>query len=404
MNTATAKEPEFAAILSVSPLFANLGADAIRKLAALCQRRPLDAGEVLLMKGDDGDALFGVRRGQIQIETGTAKGGRLTLNVLGSGDLFGEVALLDGQPRTADAVAAEASELFILRRSDFLNFLESEPKVAIRVIELLCQRVRWISERMEETALMPLQARLARRLCALAEDFGSELTISQEQLGIYVGAARESVNRQLQDWQRAGIVELRRGRIGIRGSQEAHDRGEGVVVRTPSPIPGGGLLGGRRLGLRRRWMRKSSVGPEMRDNRRDPTRDRSSIIAKNAGTNRSDRNVETIRPPMTAIAIGERNSPPAPSASALGAMPATIATVVIMIGRARFCPASTMAVVRSMPACMDSIAKSTSMIAFLVTMPISIRMPMTTGMLIDLPAMSRPRSRRRRRAAERTGW
>jgi CRP-like cAMP-binding protein len=216
MNTATAKEPEFAAILSVSPLFANLGADAIRKLAALCQRRPLDAGEVLFMKGDDGDALFGVRRGQIRIETGTAKGGRLTLNVLGSGDLFGEVALLDGQPRTADAVAAEASELFILRRSDFLNFLESEPKVAIRVIELLCQRVRWISERMEETALMPLQARLARRLCALAEDFGSELTISQEQLGIYVGAARESVNRQLQDWQRAGIVELRRGRIGIK--------------------------------------------------------------------------------------------------------------------------------------------------------------------------------------------
>jgi CRP-like cAMP-binding protein len=69
---------------------------------------------------------------------------------------------------------------------------------------------------MEETALMPLQARLARRLCALAEDFGSELTISQEQLGIYVGAARESVNRQLQDWQRAGIVELRRGRIGIK--------------------------------------------------------------------------------------------------------------------------------------------------------------------------------------------
>ena len=216
MNATTAKEPEFAAILSVSPLFANLGQDAIRKLATLCHRRPLDPGEVLFMKGDDGDALFGVRRGQIRIETGTVKGGRLTLNVLGSGDLFGEVALLDGQARTADAVAAEASELFILRRSDFLNFLESEPKVAIRVIELLCQRVRWISERMEETALMPLQVRLARRLSALAEDFGWELTISQEQLGVYVGAARESVNRLLQDWQRAGIVELRRGRIVIK--------------------------------------------------------------------------------------------------------------------------------------------------------------------------------------------
>ena len=207
------KPPEFAAILSISPMFAGLGQATIHKLATMCHRKHLDAGEVLFQKGDSGDGLFGVRRGQVRIETGTDRGSRLTLNVLGPGDLFGEVGLLDGQPRTADAIAAEPSELFVLRRSEFLQFLESEPRVAIRVIELLCQRVRWISERVEETALMPLSARLARRLCALAEDFGAELSISQEQLGVYVGAARESVNRLLQEWQRAGIVELRRGRI-----------------------------------------------------------------------------------------------------------------------------------------------------------------------------------------------
>jgi len=168
---------------------------------------------VLFQKGDKGDALYGVRRGRVRIETGTAGGGRLTLNVLGPGDLFGEVALFDGQARTADAVAAEPSELFMVRRSDFLAFLEREPRVAVRILELLCSRIRWVSDRMEEAVLLPLHARLAKRLCALGDDFGSEVHISQEELGVYVGAARESVNRQLQEWRRAGIIELKRGRI-----------------------------------------------------------------------------------------------------------------------------------------------------------------------------------------------
>jgi CRP/FNR family cyclic AMP-dependent transcriptional regulator len=210
-----AKRPEFAAILAMNPLFAGLGEEAIKSIASLCTRRNLEGDEVLFQKGDKGDALYGVRRGRVRIETGTAGGGRLTLNVLGAGDLFGEVALFDGQPRTADAVAVEASELFMVRRSDFLAFLERQPRVAVRILELLCQRIRWVSDRMEEAVLMPLHARLAKRLCALADDFGSEVHISQEELGVYVGAARESVNRQLQEWRKAGIIELRRGRISL---------------------------------------------------------------------------------------------------------------------------------------------------------------------------------------------
>jgi CRP-like cAMP-binding protein len=207
------KRPEFAALLGMNPLFAGLGEEAIRSIAGLCTRRQLQASEVLFQKGDKGDALYGVRRGRVRIETGTASGGRLTLNVLGPGDLFGEIALFDGQPRTADAIAAEPSELFMVRRSDFLSYLEREPRITVRLLEMLCQRIRWVSDRMEEAVLLPLHARLARRLCALADDFGSEVHISQEELGIFVGAARESVNRQLQEWRRAGIIELRRGRI-----------------------------------------------------------------------------------------------------------------------------------------------------------------------------------------------
>ena len=207
------KQAEFAVILKMNPMFADLGADELARLSGLCHTQQLATGEVLFQKGDPGDALFGVRRGQVRIETGASDGSRLTLNFMGSGDLFGEVAVLDGQDRTADATAGEPTELFVLRREDFLGFLEREPKVAVRLIELLCQRIRWQSERMEESVLQPLPVRLARRRCALADYFGSEGHISQDQLGIFVGAARESVNRQLQTWRKDGIVDLQRGRI-----------------------------------------------------------------------------------------------------------------------------------------------------------------------------------------------
>jgi CRP/FNR family transcriptional regulator, cyclic AMP receptor protein len=207
------KQAEFAVILKMNPMFADLGTEELQRLAGLCHTQQLKAGEALFQKGDAGDALFGVRRGQIRIETGASDGSRLTLNFMGPGDLFGEVAVLDGQDRTADATAGDASELFVLRREDFLAFLEREPKVAVKLIGLLCQRIRWMSERMEESVLQPLPVRLAKRLCALASDYGSEVHISQEQLGIIVGAARESVNRQLQLWRKDGIVDLQRGRI-----------------------------------------------------------------------------------------------------------------------------------------------------------------------------------------------
>ncbi|HVV43208.1 MAG TPA: Crp/Fnr family transcriptional regulator [Nitrobacter sp.] len=207
------KQSEFAVILKMNPLFADIGGDALQRISALCHTQQLAAGEVLFQKGDEGDALYGVRRGQIRIETGASDGSRLTLNFQGAGDVFGEIAVLDGQNRTADAVASEPSELFVLRRGDLMSFLEREPKIAIRLIELLCQRIRWVSERMEESVLQPLAVRMARRLCALADDFGSEVHISQEQLGVYVGAARESVNRQLQQWRKDGILDLQRGRI-----------------------------------------------------------------------------------------------------------------------------------------------------------------------------------------------
>ena len=205
----------FARLLGANPFFSDLGVEAVEAIAALCVTRSLSPEETLFLKGDPGDALYAVRRGQIRIATGTDAGRRLTLNLLGSGDVFGEVALLDGRPRTADAVATEPTELFMVLRRDFLELISHRPKVAVRIIELLCERIRWMSDRMEESVLLPLPARLARRLIALCEDYGAEIQVSQEELAVFIGSTRESVNRQLQDWKRKGLIEIGRGRIRL---------------------------------------------------------------------------------------------------------------------------------------------------------------------------------------------
>ena len=210
-----AEPHHFAKILAANPFFAGLGPTAIETIAMLCVTRSLAAGENLFHKGDPGNALYAVRRGQVQIATGTDDGRRLTLNLLGSGDVFGEIALLDGRPRTADALATEPTELFMVRRRDFLHLLETQPRVAVRMIEFLCERIRWISDRMEEAVLLPLPGRLSRRLLSLADDFGAEIHVSQDDLAVFVGATRESVNRQLQTWRRQGILDIGRGRVSV---------------------------------------------------------------------------------------------------------------------------------------------------------------------------------------------
>jgi CRP/FNR family transcriptional regulator, cyclic AMP receptor protein len=213
---AQAAEPrDLARLLAVNPFFASLGPDALAAIAGLCVTRSLEAGRTLFLKGDPGDALYAIRRGQVRIATAAEDGQRRTLAILGPGDVFGEVALLDGRPRTATAVASEPTELFAVLRRDLLALVERTPGVAVQLIELLCARIRWMSERAEEASFLPLERRLVRRLLGLCEDYGAEIAVSQEDLAVFVGATRESVNRQLQVWKRAGLIALGRGRITV---------------------------------------------------------------------------------------------------------------------------------------------------------------------------------------------
>ncbi|GJE16618.1 Crp/Fnr family transcriptional regulator [Methylobacterium marchantiae] len=206
---------DLARLLAVNPFFGGLDGETLDAVAQLCVTRSLATGQTLFAKGDAGDALYAVRRGQVRISNETEDGRRTTLNVLSSGDVFGEVALLDGRPRTASATAVEPTTLFVILRRDLLAMIERRPSVAVQFIELLCARIRWMSQRTEEAAFLSLEQRLLRRLVALAQDFGDEIVVSQEELALFVGSTRESVNRQLQIWKRGGLLRLGRGRIHV---------------------------------------------------------------------------------------------------------------------------------------------------------------------------------------------
>jgi CRP/FNR family cyclic AMP-dependent transcriptional regulator len=204
-----------AAALSINPLFSGLASDDIQRIADLCVSLSLAKGQILFSKGQPGDALYGIRRGRVLIRTSNPAGKQHTIAVYGSGDIFGEIAMLDGRPRTADAVAGSPVELFAFRRVDFTNLISQKPNIAMNVIELLCARLRATSNRLEEATLLSLAPRLALGLLRLADDFGEEIPISQEELSDMVGATREAVNRQLQMWHRSGIIDLKRSLIQI---------------------------------------------------------------------------------------------------------------------------------------------------------------------------------------------
>ncbi|AZO76661.1 MULTISPECIES: Crp/Fnr family transcriptional regulator [unclassified Bosea (in: a-proteobacteria)] len=202
-------------ILTTNPFFSDFERNALEKIAAVCKQRHLAAREILFLKGDPGDGLYAIRRGLIRIGTMDDVGQQMTMNVLGGGDVFGEITLLDGQSRTADAVAMEDTDMFFLPRREFLSLLNREPPIALQLIALLCARLRDVIGRLEETTFLPPAIRLARRILVLAADYGTDVRASQEELASLTGVTRETVNRHLQSWKRTGVISLGRGRLLI---------------------------------------------------------------------------------------------------------------------------------------------------------------------------------------------
>jgi CRP-like cAMP-binding protein len=208
--------------LQHSPLFRGLAPASLEQVAALATQRHYRAGEIVFSQGDPGDALYAVVAGRVRISAGTADGRELSLNIMEPGDTFGEIALLDGGKRTASATASERSELVAIRRDHFLALLEREPRVALELLKLCGERLRWTSDLVEDAALLDAPARLAKRLLSLGALHGQRsksgvtLRISQEDLATFLGVSRQAVNQQLQAWKARGWVELGRGSVTVR--------------------------------------------------------------------------------------------------------------------------------------------------------------------------------------------
>lgn len=173
------------------------------------------------MRGDPGDSLCGVVSGRVLISASRPGGKEVFLNVIGPGESFGEIALLDGMMRTATATAMTRTELTIIRRDQFLPLLRTEPQLASHLIQLLCTRVRWTAQLMEDSALLSVPARIAKRLLSLAQLQGREtaggirLNISQEELAQFLGVSRQIVNQHLQSWKADGWIQPGRGNITV---------------------------------------------------------------------------------------------------------------------------------------------------------------------------------------------
>jgi CRP/FNR family transcriptional regulator, cyclic AMP receptor protein len=210
-----------ATIIARNSLFRALPEQTIAQITALASRRSYKADSVVFMRGDPGDALYGVVTGRVRISASGSGGKEVFLNIMEPGDAFGEIALLDGQPRTAAATTLAPTELMIIRREDFQQLVKREPQLAVHLIELLCKRVRWTSEQMEDSSLLTVPARLAKRLLSLAASHGrktpagAQLKISQEDLAQFLGLSRQIVNKYLQTWKKQGWITLGRGSVTL---------------------------------------------------------------------------------------------------------------------------------------------------------------------------------------------
>lgn len=215
-------------LLANMSLFSQLDETQLDQLLKLTSTKRLDEGQVLFRKGDPGRQLFGVVEGRLKTFSAGADGKEVVFGLSDPGDVTGEIALLDSQPRSATVVALQPTELLTLDRRDLLPFLERHPKVAIRLAEILAERLRRLSELTEDSVLLALRARLAKKLVALARTYGKstpegtliDLKLPQQVLGDMVGTSRESINKQLRSWTQAGLVKSARGYITVHDLEE----------------------------------------------------------------------------------------------------------------------------------------------------------------------------------------
>src|SRR6266699_4821306 len=206
------------AVLRKHPYFCDLEPEAFDQLCRYAKHSSLKRGATIVSKGDPGNSLIAVISGTVKISVSSADGRSAILNLIGPGEIFGEVAVLDGLARTADATANTNCEIFVIHRREFIPFVRSQPALAMKFIELLCTRLRRTSDQVEEVILQNLPGRLASALLRLTEKHkpgDRTIAITQQEISEMVGMSRESINKQLRAWAARSWVRLEHGAIVV---------------------------------------------------------------------------------------------------------------------------------------------------------------------------------------------
>lgn len=216
------------AALASSEVLHSLSAGACQALARRGAPVDLTSGQILVQAGDPGDAVYVVLEGELEIRATSAAGRELRLSALGKGAVAGEMAVLDGGPRSADMVATRRTRLWRIPRAALLDVIEEEPKVAISLVAELSRRLRAVNSALEARSSLDLGGRLARLLLAEQNTRGV-ISLTQTEMARRVGVSREKVNRKLSDWMREGWVEKTRAGVRVvltdRLSAVMQDRG-----------------------------------------------------------------------------------------------------------------------------------------------------------------------------------
>ena len=210
---------ELAALLPKGSVFAECDDKQLADLLGIGTVQPTRANEEILRQGDEGTSLIVILDGVVRVSMVTPNGREIILDYVEAGGVLGEIAVLDGEPRTASAIAMWPGKLLRLSRSAFEGFIERHPKVAIRLLREMARRLRETDFSIESDRAFTTGPRLARYLNRLTNQkvHGTRLTrdLSQSELGSFVGISRENINRQLAAWATEGVIELTQGKIRI---------------------------------------------------------------------------------------------------------------------------------------------------------------------------------------------
>ena len=209
-------------ILRGHEFFKTMPPSAIARFVTRARVQSYPRGARIFAKGDEGHGLMAVIAGVVRISVPSDGETELTLNLIGPNGIFGEIALLDGEPRTADATAMTPCRLLLLERRDFIATLADEPSAALALLKILSVRLRRTSRQLEEASFKPAAQRLAEALLTLGRpaeiDDRDErrIRLPQRQIGNMIGLSRETTNRYLRAWHNAGVVALEPGGLTIR--------------------------------------------------------------------------------------------------------------------------------------------------------------------------------------------